>query len=100
MKIGNRHFEGPYNMSQLCNRPGVYVVLDISSGSAATCIDIGESGDVAARVSGHDRKWCRALHARGWCAFAVMYTDSYDDRVRRCIERDVRLLVPPLCGDL
>lgn len=87
-------------MNQLCNRPGVYAVLDISRGGAATCIDVGESGDVAARVIGHDRKWCWALHARGWCAFAVLYTDGYDDRVRRWIERDVRLLASPLCGDL
>lgn len=99
MKTGSVRLEGPYNVNRLCSRPGAYAVLGISSGGAAAWIGVGESGDMAARSSGRGRKRCWALHARGWCALAVPYTDGYDDKVQRRTEWDVGLLAFPPCGD-
>ena len=99
MRIGGWNFEGPYHAGRLADRPGVYVVLDVDSGgSAYSCVDVGESAEVAARVGSHDRERCWTRHIRGRRAFAVMYTDGRDDDYRRRIEQSVRAATSPPCG--
>ena len=97
MKIGRWDFEGPYDENQLADRPGIYVVLDKNSGgSSYSCIDVGESDEVATRIWNHDRKQCWTRNTDGLRVFAVLYTDDDDDR--RKIERRVRELTSPPCG--
>lgn len=94
-------FEGPYSADQLCNEPGVYIVIGGSSYNPNHIIDVGESGEVATRVRGHDRRWCWELYAAP-CeyAFVVMYTGRRDAEQRRRIERSIRKRTSPRCGDL
>lgn len=99
MEIGNWEFEGPYGESKLADRPGVYVVLDVKNDGSYNCIDVGESGKVATRIANHNRKRCWALNTEGQRAFAVLYTDDFDDSYRRSIEELVRLSMFLPCGE-
>ena len=99
LRLGNWNFEGPYTTSRLADRPGVYAVLDVhNNGASYTCIDVGESDEVATRVGNHRRTGCWKRHTRGQRAFAVLYTDGCNDDYRRLVEQDVRRSVSPPCG--
>ena len=99
MLIGGWNFEATYDESDLADRPGVYVVLDVNSdGSICSYIDVGESDKVATRIANHDRKRCWTRNIRGVRAFAVLYTDDDDNDDRRGIEQSVRNAVSPPCG--
>lgn len=98
INIGNYAFEGPFlNAGALFARSGVYAILGKSISAAPwNVVDIGESGDVACRVSSHDRfeDWKRQGHAS--LAVAALYCNA---SARMRIEAALRAQFNPPCGD-
>ncbi len=93
--IGNYTFDGAYSSPAfLDNKSGVYAVLGATM-NGRKVIDIGESGWVQTRVSGHDRAtaWARQGHS---LSYAALYCDQ---ATRMCIERELRAQFNPPCGD-
>lgn len=94
--IGGHNFEGPFdNVMHLRNASGVYVILGHSEYGLPVIVDVGESGDIRARVSAHDRRneWIRQGHRR--LTVAVLYVNEY---TRMSVERQLRLAYCPPCG--
>lgn len=83
-------------MDELRDDPGVYVVLDEPIGAfiipAYTCLDVGESSAIRARVSSHEREPCWRENARGSIVFAVLYMPGAGPDSRRDCEAVVRSL--------
>jgi hypothetical protein len=98
----NRHgyeFHGAFTSAgQLEARAGVYVVW-CKVGETWTCLDVGEAHDVQARVMNHDRAAQWARHCRGTIYYAAHYTPNLQQAGRMEIERRLRQLENPLCGD-
>lgn len=96
--IGNVSFEGPFgDSSQLQPRSGVYAILGRpAAGGNWIVVDVGESGDVRARVANHDRKpqWQRSGHQT--LGVAAFYCDA---TTRTVIEQKLRGQYNPVCGD-
>ncbi len=99
LRIGSWEFEGPYNESALDDRPGIYVVLDAKNDGSYSCIDVGESSEVATRIANHNRERCWTRNTEGRRAFAVLYTGNHGADYRRSIEQDVRGSTSPPCGE-
>ena len=96
--IGNYDFEGPFDdASALKQQSGVYVILGHNSTETHwTVVDVGESGDVRARIQGHDRKDCWAKQPFQTLIVAVHYCDAVP---RMHIEKILRENHNPPCGD-
>lgn len=96
--IGNYSFEGPFgDTSSLGNNSGVYAILSRRTDAERyTVIDIGEAGWIRDRITSHDRRdqWTR--HNHGSLAVAAHYCD---ETARMLIERELRTLYNPMCGD-
>jgi hypothetical protein len=95
-------WEGPYrDPLQLEAAGGVYAVL-CKTTTEWSVLDIGESGNVAERLSGHDRKLSWFVHAMargGEVWFAAHYTPGATADGRRRIEHGLRQATNPPCGD-
>jgi hypothetical protein len=94
--IGGHNFEGPYDdVAYLRNASGVYVILGHRQYGNPVVVDVGESGDIRARVSAHDRRneWVRQGHRR--LTVAALYVNEF---MRMTIERHLRLFYRPPCG--
>jgi hypothetical protein len=96
--IGNLSFDGPFaGASQLLPRSGVYAILGRgATGGNWIVVDVGESGDVKARVENHDRKphWQGNGHAT--LGVAAFYCDA---ATRTQVEQALRQQYNPACGD-
>lgn len=94
--IGGHNFEGPFDdVVYLRNASGVYVILGHPEIGLPVVVDVGESGDVRARVSAHDRRsqWIRQGYRR--LTVAALYVSEH---MRMPIERRLRLAYNPPCG--
>ncbi|MEI8388809.1 MAG: hypothetical protein WCG23_02880 [bacterium] len=80
------YFETP---SELESYQGVYVVYDKHNGNYKP-IDIGESGDIKARITSHDRKQDWHKKANGAICYAIKYLKGCDIRIRKEVEQDLR----------
>ena len=103
LDVAGMHFGGAYySTADLCNAPGVYVVLDVRRDRHGRygygCVDVGTSKSIRSRVSSHDRGRCWRRHVEGTLAFAALYTDSAARRRR--IEKAARARLIPPCGVL
>jgi hypothetical protein len=96
--IGNLSFDGPFaGASQFQARSGVYAILGRGAGGSNwNVIDVGESGDVKARVENHDRttQWQAAGHTT--LGVAAFYCDAV---TRMKVEQQLRQQYNPVCGD-
>ncbi len=93
------HFEGAFtSANQLQARAGVYVVW-CKDGEKWTCLGVGESHNVQERVLNHERasQWRR--NCRGTLYYAAHYTPNLQQAGRMQIERRLRQLERPVCGD-
>lgn len=98
VQIGNYQFTGPYWPGYgLPAMAGVYLVIDHTLGNRRV-IDIGESDDIAARISTHDRTTCWHLHRRGELRVWILHEPNRQRR--RAIERELRQMFRPPCGVL
>lgn len=90
-------FNGPFtNVNGLLRQSGVYLVSILENGMHKV-LDIGESDDVHARVKVHDR-------TNQWLANNggnQLHVSSYycDEPTRMAIERQLRNIFNPVCGD-
>lgn len=92
-------FEGPFRQpGDLDSKAGVYVIW-CSRGAGWAALDVGESGDVRARILSHDRKDCWRQNCLGEVMFAAHYTPGTDEISRRRIETQLRDLEHPRCGN-
>lgn len=93
-------FEGPFRRpGDLQAAEGVYVI-GCERGSGWGALDIGEAGDVRARVLSHDRKECWRRNCTGDLLYAAHYTPGMDEDGRRSIERRLRTTERPPCGEV
>lgn len=100
IEIRNYQFDGPFGtVESLRNSSGVYAILTKGpyDSSSYTVIDIGESGDLRTRISGHDRKDCWTKNKLGAGIFVAAYYCNQADRCR--IETELRFAYSPVCGD-
>ena len=92
-------FEGPYpSTSSLRDRSGVYVIL-CQTGDKLRVIDVGESARLRTRVETHDRKECWEDECRGHIKYAAYYIEHGKKPSRVDVERDIRNLYDPPCGE-
>ncbi len=93
-------FEGLFrNPGVLEARAGIYTVW-CSRGDGVAILDVGEAGDVRARVLAHDRKDCWRRNCAGEVMYAAYYTPGLDEPGRRRIESQIRAVAQPPCGAL
>ncbi len=92
-------FEGAFpNPSGLKAHSGVYIVF-CKTGENWTVLDVGEAGDVRARILGHERKPCWTRNCRGSLFYAAHYTPGMTEAQRRQIETRIRSADNPPCGE-
>ena len=92
-------FEGAFrHPGDLLQKPGVYVIW-CDRGSGWAILDVGESDDVRARVLSHDRKDCWRRHCAGDILYAAHYASGMDEGARRALERRLRTMDGPPCGE-
>ncbi len=92
-------FEGLFrHPGDLEPRAGVYAVW-CSRGDGVAILDVGEAGDVRARVLAHDRKACWRRNCPGELLYAAHYTPGLDEAGRRRIESELRAAEHPPCGE-
>jgi len=92
-------WEGAFtDANKLEPRSGVYMVW-CKTGDQWSVMDVGESANVQERVLNHDRapQWKR--HCSGVLYFAAHYTPNAQQPGRRDIEKRLRELTSPPCGD-
>lgn len=92
-------WEGAFtDPNKLEDRSGIYAVW-CKTGESWKILDIGESHEVQTRVLNHDRAPQWAANCRGTLYYAAHYTPSLQQPGRREIEKRLRQLANPPCGD-
>jgi len=94
--------QGPFRVEdtqRLLSSPGVYVVFgdrDDPEGKHSI-VDVGMSGDISDRISGHNREdcWNSQGHAQLWVA--ALYPGTVEESRR--IEKEIREELDPPCGE-
>lgn len=90
-------FNGPFtHVDSMLQRSGVYLISVIENGFHRV-LDIGESGDIHTRVKTHDRQSQWLANSGG----GQLHVSSYycDEPTRMSIERQLRDLFNPVCGE-
>lgn len=92
-------FEGAFtDASSLESRSGVYVIW-CRTGENWRVLDVGESSDVKARVTSHDRADCWQRNCGGTIYYSATYTPNQQQPGRKQIEQAIRNAENPPCGD-
>ena len=92
-------FDGTYTSpDRLQSELGVYVIW-CRDGDSWAVLDVGESDNVRARVSDHDRADCWAKHCTGTIYYSAHYMPLSDEDERRRVEQEIRDSVNPPCGE-
>lgn len=80
-EIGGYEFDGPYrDASRIRMRQGVYVILCLVDGKPHCALDIGTSGQLEERLTGHhERQDCWREYVHGEIGYCVKYTGSTTD---------------------
>ena len=101
MNIGNYEFSEPYLLEEnnLLNIACIYAVLYKTIGGFQL-VYIGESGQVANRLSNHERYSCWRTHSSGNLYVAIFITPSirYSEDQRRTLERELIDRYDPVCN--
>ena len=92
-------FDGAYpNCNSLSNKPGIYVIW-CKENESWKVLDVGESEDVRKRVCNHDRYKCWQEHCNSTIYYSATYTPELDEDERKNIEKTIREVTDPPCGD-
>ena len=94
--LGSHQFDGPHtHPGALPGQSGVYIITRLANG-IHQIIDVGESGNIAERIPGHERmsQWERVSGN----AFHV-WTLLANQTNRMLIEKAHRLSYNPICGE-
>jgi|GEM_PF-1928913 len=95
--LGRHFLNGPFTSnSQLMGTSGVYVITTLNERGQHVVIDAGESGDIRARVSSHDRTQQWRDNANNGIFFA--WTHYCNEATRMALESAIRLAYSPVCG--
>ena len=80
-EFGGYEFEGPYrNTDEIQLKQGVYVIVCLVDGQPHCVLDIGTSGQLKERLSGHhDRQDCWQNNVHGDIGYCVKYTGTTTD---------------------
>jgi hypothetical protein len=96
--VGNYTFEGPYtDTSKIQDRFGIYAIHCYREQNYCL-IDVGESVKVKERIDEHERKACWKHNCSGILTFSVLYTPNLPQSGRMSIEKIIRTLYKPPCG--
>lgn len=90
-------FNGPFTqVSDLLTESGVYLISVFENGYHRV-LDIGESDNIHNRVKNHDRADQWAKHGSG----QVLHASTFycDEPTRMAIERQLRAVCNPACGE-
>jgi hypothetical protein len=90
-------FNGPFtHVDGLLRQSGVYLISVVENGLHQV-LDIGESNDIHTRIKNHDREsqWLSNNGGR------QLHVSSYycDEPTRMVIERQLRSVFNPVCGE-
>jgi hypothetical protein len=92
-------WEGAFtDANKLEPRSGVYMVW-CKNGEQWSVMDVGESANVQERVLNHDRAPQWKQRCRGVLHVAAHYTPNAQQAGRREIEKRLREITNPPCGD-
>ena len=98
--IGRHNADGLFtDISQIYAGSGVYIIVCWAMHSTGNykIIDIGESGNIRERISGHDRKSQWSNYCTQTIAFATIPIAT--ETQRRQVERELRQQIKPPCGE-
>ena len=99
IKLGKYTFDGPYKTAAtLKDKSGVYAILCLT-GVKFSVIDIGESSMVKTRIEGHFRSSFGNKYSSDTLMVAVCYTPNIQQAGRRLLQKELKLLLNPVCGD-
>jgi hypothetical protein len=91
-------FDGAYtDPTDLRSQAGVYVVW-CQTREIWKVLDVGESEDVKARLSNHERATCWRSHCSHTLRYSATYTPGLSTDGRRKIEASIRQSEKPPCG--
>jgi len=92
---GIRFESGVPEPKMLKTQPGIYLIF-----TKQKLLDIGEGGDVQARVTSHDRKECWQRHAAGATIFyGAHYLPGVPEQTRMDLESKLRAMNDYPCGE-
>jgi len=93
-------FEGAFSSADMLKASsGVYVIW-CEEGKNWKVLDVGEAGDVKARVTNHERADCWRSNCSGTIRYSATYTSGMTEEQRRQIEQSIRSQVNPPCGEV
>ena len=99
MTIGNYTANGPFDVDQVSNCPGVYIILcGNPNETELNVIDVGESERVLNRLKTHDRKECWQQHCSITLKAVVIRKNVNTQDKRLKIEQELRQAFQPPCG--
>lgn len=95
--LGQHELNGPFSKNnQLQSTSGVYVITTQNAEGTQIVIDAGESNDIRARISSHDR-------TQQWRENAIQgvfaWTHHCNEQTRMIVESAIRRAYNPVCGD-
>ena len=95
INIEGYQFQGPYYHTRRFDRDFgcVYIILNERN----QVVDVGETGDVNARLPNHDRKQC--WYNNGATEAGLYILINNDQNFRLLLEKLIRDKYRPLCGD-
>lgn len=93
--IGGYPFEigYPLDTTTFNNIGAVYVIY-----TSSRFLDVGESGELGNRITGHDRKFEWRRNSNNEPIFVAVHQEG-DQTVRLAIESNLRNTLNPICGD-
>jgi len=95
MKISSYQFEGPYDPDRgfKIRISAIYALID----DTPKLLDVGQTDDLNNRFPSHPRKNCWHAHARGRIHLYILREENEQNRL--LIEKNIRVLYNPPCGD-
>jgi hypothetical protein len=91
-------FDGAYaDPACIKSQAGVYVIW-CQTGGSWKVLDVGESEDVKARLSNHERATCWRKYCTDFLQYSATYTPGMSADGRRQIEALIRQAEKPPCG--
>lgn len=99
-------YELPFMCVRLCDvqfadRAAIYVILCVKSNGKSTVVDVGQSGELQARIDGHNREDCWRLHCPSgniWVCVYRMPSMEYTKQQRLNLEGEIREHYSLVCG--
>lgn len=106
MTICGCKFEGPYSIDTTvipANRAAVYVIICKTSDGKYDFMDVGETGEIGIRITGHKRRFCWKFNCDDGSLSVYLHympsSEGYTDTDRRELESKIRNQHEVACGE-